>query len=236
MNFIRPNFFRTITKLFSRYFERKLKKIGRVSTKRKSNIKLFHCTGFFVLLGKRLSLMKYIKTFLLRFFRELYQGTDKILDFPNCMARKQELLGRIDKVCALDKQREAFIKKRMKTYVTQVDSGCQVNTYVWKPMSDRWKVGVRLKRTQFHYFFRVKRVTQLALQEVNLISQFNFSLVLPDIITNKTLEESALPGKFFFQSYVSKLFASNSCLGDLVFLFFNFAYDLFFVYVITRDK
>ena len=88
----------------------------------------------------------------------------------------------------------------------------------------------------FHYFFRVKRVTQLALQEVNLISQFNFNLVLPDIITNKTLEESALPGKFFFQSYVSKLFASTSCIGDLVFLFFSFAYDLFFVSAITRDK
>ena len=125
---------------------------------------------------------------------------------------------------------------------------------VWKSMSHRRTVVDWLKRTYgnlchiggqwvsgqsaptFHYFFRVKRVTQLALQELNLISQFNFNLVLPDIITNKTLEESALPGKFFFQSYVSKLFASNSCLGDLVFLFFNFAYDLFFVYVITRDK
>ena len=212
MNFIRPNFFRTITKLFSRYFERKLKKIGRVSTKRKCNIKLFHCTGFFALLEKRFSLMKYRKIFLLRLFRALYQGTDKILDFPNCMVREQELLGRIDKVCTLVEQRERFIKKRMKTYVTQVDSGCQVNTYVWKPMSDRWKVGVRLKRTQFHYFFRVKRVTQLALQEVNLISQFNFSLVLPDIITNKTLEESALPGTVF--SYVSKPFASTPCLGE----------------------
>ena len=121
-------------------------------------------------------------------------------------------------------------------------------------MSHTWTVVDWLKRTYgnlchiggqwvsgqsaptFHYFFRVKRVTQLALQELNLISQFNFNLVLPDIITNKTLEESALPGKFFFQSYVSKLFASTSCLGDLVFLFFNFAYDFFFVYVITRDK
>ena len=104
-------------------------------------------------------------------------------------------------------------------------------------MSHTWTVVDWLKRTYgnlchiggqwvsgqsaptFHYFFRVKRVTQLALQELNLISQFNFNLVLPDIITNKTLEESALPGKFFFQSYVSKLFASTSCLGDLVFCF-----------------
>ena len=157
MNFIRSNFFRTITKLFSRYFGRNLKKIGRVSTKRKCNIKLFHCTGFFVLLGKRLSLMKYIKTFLLRFFRELYQGTDKILDFPNCMVRKQELLGSIDKECALVEQREAFIKKRMKTYFTQLDSGCQVKTYVLKPMSHRWKVGVRSKRTYFSLFFSRKK-------------------------------------------------------------------------------
>ena len=118
MNFIRSNSFQTITKLFSRYFGRNLKKIGIVSTKRKCNIKLFHCTGFFALLEKRFSLMKYRKIFLLRLFRALYQGTDKILDFPNCMVREQELLGRIDKVCTLVEQRERFIKKRMKTYVT----------------------------------------------------------------------------------------------------------------------
>ena len=101
---------------------------------------------------------------------------------------------------------------------------------VWKSMSHRWTVVDWLKRTYgnlchiggqwvsgqsaptFHYFFRVKRVTQLALQELNLISQFNFNLVLPDIITNKTLEESALPGTVF--SYVSKPFASTPCLGE----------------------
>ena len=87
------------------------------------------------------------------------------------------------------------------------------------------------------FFFRVKRVAQLALQELHFISQFNFSLVLLDIVVlNKKLGESALPGKFFLQSYVSKPFASTPCLGDLMFLFFNFAYDLLFVYVITRDK
>lgn len=118
VNFIWPNFFRTITKLFSRHFGGNLKKIGRVSTKRKCNIKLFHCTGFFALLEKRFSLMKYRKIFLLRLFRALYQGTDKILDFPNCIVREQELLGRIDKICTLVEQRERFIKKRMKTYVT----------------------------------------------------------------------------------------------------------------------
>ena len=58
-------------------------------------------------------------------------------------------------------------------------------------MSHRWKLGVRLKRTYFQYFLRKKS---------NPINA-------PDIITNKTLEESALPGKFFFQSYVSKSFA-----------------------------
>ena len=157
MNFIRSNFFRTITKLFSRYFGRNLKKIGRVSTKRKCNIKLFHCTGFFALLEKRFSLMKYRKIFLLRLFRALYQGTDKILDFPNCMVREQELLGRIDKVCTLVEQRERFIKKRMKTYVTQVDSGCQVKTYVLKPMSHRWEVGVRSKRSYVSLFFSRKK-------------------------------------------------------------------------------
>ena len=70
-----------------------------------------------------------------------------------------------------------------------------------------------------------------------MISQFNFSLVLPDILANKTLGENALPGQLSFQSYVSKPFASAPCLGDLVllFLFISFAYDLLFVYFITRD-
>ena len=97
-------------------------------------------------------------------------------------------------------------------------------------------MGVRSKRTYFSFLFRVKGVAQLALQELNLISQFNFNLALPDIFAKKTLGESALRGNFFFQSYVSKPFASTPCLGDLAFLFFNFAYDLPFVYVITRDK
>ena len=97
-------------------------------------------------------------------------------------------------------------------------------------------MGVRSKRTCVFFSFRVKRVPQLALLELNVISQFIFNLVLPDIVANKTLGESDLPGKLFFQSYVSKPFASTSCLGDLVLLFFSFAYDLFFVYIITRDN
>ena len=89
---------------------------------------------------------------------------------------------------------------------------------------NRWTMGVRSKRTYVSFLFRVKRVAQLALQELNLINQFNFNLVLPEIVANKTLGESTLPGKSFFQSYVSKPFALTSCLGDhLVFLFFNFA-------------
>ena len=101
---------------------------------------------------------------------------------------------------------------------------------------NRWTVGVKSKRTYGTFLFRVKRVAQLAFQELNLISQFNFSLALPAIVANKTLGESVLPGNSFFQSYVSKPFASTPCLGDLVALFFNFAYDLLFVFVITRDK
>ena len=101
---------------------------------------------------------------------------------------------------------------------------------------NRWTVGVRSKCTYISFFFRVKSVPQLALLELNMISQFNFNLVLPDIVPNETLRESDLPGKIFFQSYVSKPFASTSCLGDLVLLFFSFAYDLFFVYIITRDN
>ena len=101
----------------------------------------------------------------------------------------------------------------------------------------RWTASVTSKRTYVAFLFRVKRVAQLALQELNFISQFNFSLVLLDIVAlNKRFGESALPGKIFLQSYVSKPFASTPCLGDLVFLYFNFADDLLFVYVITRYK
>ena len=46
----------------------------------------------------------------------------------------------------------------------------------------------------FDYFFRIKRVAQLALQKLNFISQLNFNLVLAD---NKALGESTLPGNFF---------------------------------------
>ena len=64
---------------------------------------------------------------------------------------------------------------------------------------NRWAVSVRSKCTYVSFLFRVKRVVQLAFQELNLISQFNFNLALPDIVANKTFRESALPGKFFFQ-------------------------------------
>ena len=103
-----------------------------------------------------------------------------------------------------------------------MDSGCHVKTYVWKSMVHRWTVGVRSKRTYASFLFCVKRVAQLPLQELNLISQFNFNLALPEIVANKTLGKSALPGKFFYQSYVSKPFASTPCLGDLALLFFFF--------------
>ena len=152
------------------------------------------------------------------------------------MVRKQKLFGRIDKVRTLvegvGRVQEAYRSLchiiggqqvsgqnvHMEAYVTYVHSGCQVKKYLC------------------FFFFRVKKVAQLALQELNLISQFNFNLVLPDIIANKTHGESAPPGKFVFQSHVSKPFASTPCLVDLVFLFFDFAYDLFFVYVITRTS
>ena len=103
-----------------------------------------------------------------------------------------------------------------------MDSGAHVKTYVWKPMTHRWTVGVRSKRTYVSVLFCVKRVAQLPLQELKFIGQFNFNLALPDIVANKTLGESALPGKFFYQSYVSKPFASTPCLGDLALLFFFF--------------
>ena len=67
----------------------------------------------------------------------------------------------------------------------------------------RSTVGVRSKRTYVSFLFRVKRVGQLALKELNFIGQFNFSLVLLDIVAlNKTLGESALPGNFFFCNHM----------------------------------
>ena len=83
VNYIKPDFFVTVTKLISRHFGKNLKRIGRVSTKSRCNIKLFHCNGFFVLFKERLSLMKYMATFVVCLFRVLCQGTDKTLDFPN---------------------------------------------------------------------------------------------------------------------------------------------------------
>ena len=102
---------------------------------------------------------------------------------------------------------------------------------------NRLKVGVTSKRTYvFFFFFRVERLGQIALHELNLISKFNFNLVLSDIIANITPGESALPGKFFCQLYMSKPFALTPCLGDLAFFLFSFAYYLFFIYVKTRDN
>ena len=87
----------------------------------------------------------------------------------------------------------------------------------------------------FYYFFCIKGVAQLALQEPNFISQFIFSLVLPDILANKALGESARPCSFFSNlMYLSHL--SQPFTYDLAIFFFNFAYDLFFVCVITQDK
>ena len=120
MIFIRPKFFQTIAKFISRHFGRNLKRIGTVSTKSTCNIKLFHCNGFFVLLEKRLSLMKYITMFVVCLFRALYQGTDKILDFTKCMVRKKKLLGRTDK---------------LRTLVEGWGRDSSKN--VWKPMSHR---------------------------------------------------------------------------------------------------
>ena len=89
VNFIRPSFFQTNAKLISRHFGRNLKRTGRVYNKNRCNIKLFYCNVFFVLLEERLSLMKYMATFVLCLFRTLYQGTDKILDFPNNLYGKK---------------------------------------------------------------------------------------------------------------------------------------------------
>ena len=93
---------------------------------------------------------------------------------------------------------------------------------------NRWTVGVRSKRTYVSFLFCVKRVAQLPLQELNFISHFNFKLALPEIVANKTLGKSVLPGKCFYQSYVSKPFASTPCLGDLALLFFFFFFSVVF--------
>ena len=58
----------------------------------------------------------------------------------------------------------------------------------------------------FHYFFRIKKVAQLALQEPNFVSQFNFSLILPEILANKAIGESARTDSFFsYLMYLSHL-------------------------------
>ena len=145
MIFIRPNFFLTITKRISRYFQRNLKRTGRVSAKSRCNIKLFHCNGFFVFLEERLSLMKQIIMFVVCLFRALYQGTNKILDFTKSMVRKQKLLRRTDK---------------LRTLVEGWGRDSSKN--VWKPMSHRQTVGVRSKRTYILLFFLHQRSSSIS--------------------------------------------------------------------------
>ena len=65
----------------------------------------------------------------------------------------------------------------------------------------------------FHYFFWVKKIAQLALQQLNLGKQFNFNLVLPDSLANETPGESDSPDKHCFQSYASEPFALTPRLG-----------------------
>ena len=132
-----------MTKLISRYFGKNIKRIRRVSTKSRCNIKLFHCNGFFVLLEERLSLMKYITMFVFCLFRRLYQGTDKILDFTKSVVRKQKLLGRIDKLGTLA---ERLGRGSSKTV-------CHVG--------GQWVSGQN--ELTFYYFFRITRVAQLEL-------------------------------------------------------------------------
>ena len=118
VNFIRPNFFRTITKLFSRHFGGNLKKIGRVSTKRKWTSNYFIALVSLLCWKKDFHWWNTEKHFSLVSSERLIKALIKYWSFPNSMVREQELLGRIDKVCTLVQQQERFIKKRMKTYVT----------------------------------------------------------------------------------------------------------------------
>ena len=83
--------------------------------------------------------MKYMATFVLCLFRALYQGTDKILDFPKNLYNEKTkavsiVAGYIDKVPTLVEGREGLIKK--------------IRLYLWKPIShNRWTVGLMSKRT-----------------------------------------------------------------------------------------
>ena len=135
--------------------------------------------------------MKYMTRFVLFQFRVLYQGidTDKMLGFSKLHSEKTKAVGRIDKVRAL------------------VGRGRESLKSMWKSI---WEKGCQMKT--FYYFFRVKIIVQLALQELNLSSRFNSNLALPDIIANKTSVESALPDKHCLQSYVSKPFARSQIL------------------------
>ena len=88
--------------LFSNYhetsfkaFRKESKENWRVSTKSRRNIKLFLCNGFFALFEERLSLMKYMATFVLCLFGALYQGTDKILDFQKNLYNEKAKVVRV---------------------------------------------------------------------------------------------------------------------------------------------
>ena len=134
--------------------------------------------------------MKNLTTFVLSLLIVLYQGinTDKMPVFSKLHGEKRKAVGRINKVPML-------IGREMES-----------SKSIWKP---KWRGGYQMKtnvRLNI-FFFRLKRIAQLALQELNLSSLFNFNLALPDIITNKTSGENAMSDKYCFQSYASKHFA-----------------------------
>ena len=101
------------------------------------------------------------------------------------MVRKQKLLGQINKV---------------RTLAEGVGRFQEANGNLFHIIDGQWVSGQKLLT---FLFFRVKKVTQLALQELNLISQFNFNLVLPDIIANeKALCQVNLFSNHMYQSHL----------------------------------
>ena len=137
--------------------------------------------------------MKYMTTFVFCLFRALYQGNDNVFDFPN------NLYG--------EKTKDVWAH-RWCTYSCRRGEGTYQKAF-GNLSHNRWTVGVRSKRTYGNLchiggqwvsgenlltflFFRIKSVPQLA-----EISEFNFNLVLSDIVAIKHLEKALCQVNFF---------------------------------------
>ena len=183
--------------------------------------------------------MKYMTTFVFCLFRALYQGSDNVFDFPN------NLYG--------EKTKDVWAH-RWCTYSCRRGEGTYQKAF-GNLSHNRWTVGVRSKRTYGNLchiggqwvsgenlltflFFRIKSVPQLA-----EISEFNFNLVLSDIVAIKHLEKALCQVNFFsnhmYPSHLLRpldLVIQCFCFSVLLMICFSFISSLRTINIFPRSR